>query len=109
MESLLAPFLWTFILVYIDDVVIFSRSREDHLHHLDQVLGVLRRSGVTLSAAKCYLAYLSINLLGYHVLRLGITTDQDKIRDMVLKAFPTNLKLLETGLGLFNYYRRFIK
>jgi hypothetical protein len=109
MESLLAPFLWNFVLVYIDDVVIFSRSKEDHLRHIDEVLTTLLKSGITLSATKCHFGYPSIELLGHHVSRLGITTSPEKIKAMVEKAFPTNLKLLECGIGLFNYYRRFIE
>jgi hypothetical protein len=97
------------VLVYIDDVVIFSRLKEDHLKHVNEVLATLRRSGITLSPSKCYFGYSSIELLGHHVSRLGITTSAEKIKAMVEKAFPESLKLLECGLGLFNYYRRFIE
>jgi hypothetical protein len=95
--------------VYIDDVVIFSRLKEDHLRHIDKVLTTLLKSGITLSATKYYFGYPSIKLLGYHVSRLGITILPEKIKAMVKKAFPTNLKLLECSIGLFNYYRRFIE
>jgi RNase H-like domain found in reverse transcriptase/Reverse transcriptase (RNA-dependent DNA polymerase) len=95
--------------VYIDDVVVFSRLREEHLVHIDSVLTTLQKSGITLSASKCHFGYPSIELLGHHVSRFGITTSEDKIKAMVEKAFPENLKLLECGLGLFNYYRRFIE
>jgi hypothetical protein len=74
MEDLLKPFLWHFVLVYINDVIIFSRSLEEHLVHLEQVLTTLEESGVTLSVSKCYFAYPDVKLLGHHVSRLGVST-----------------------------------
>lgn len=54
MQAILSPFLWIFTLVYIDDIVIYSKSWEDHLDHLDQVLTVIEESGLTLSPTKCH-------------------------------------------------------
>ena len=63
MESILAKYLWFFILVYVDDIIIFFRFKEEHLHYLDRILQLLENSGVTLSIAKCYFGYLSIKVL----------------------------------------------
>ena len=102
MESILAKYLWQFVLVYIDDVIIYSRSPTEHLSHLDEVLTVLEESGISLSVKKCHFAYPSVQLLGHHVSRLGISTAADKIEAIRKKRFPTNLKQLKAGLGFFN-------
>ena len=54
MQNVLAPFLWIFVLVYIDDIVIFSLTLEDHISHLDQVFKAIEGSRVTLSVTKCH-------------------------------------------------------
>ena len=64
MQNVLAPFLWIFTLVYIEDIVIFSLTLEDHISHLDQVFKVIEGSGVTLSITKCHFGYQSLLLLG---------------------------------------------
>ena len=80
MENLLSPYLWSFVLVYVDDVIIFSRTKEAHLEHLDQVFELLEQSGISLNLAKCHFAYPDVRLLGHHVSRLGISTQEDKSR-----------------------------
>ena len=54
MQGVLAPFLWIFALVYIDDIVIFSMTFEDHIRHLDQVLQAIAKANITLSPSKCH-------------------------------------------------------
>ena len=71
MQSILAPYLWIFCLIYINDIVIYSKSYEEHLVHLDKVLEAIEKSGITLSP-KCHLFYSSILLLGHKVSRLGL-------------------------------------
>ena len=78
MESILAKYLWFFVLVYVDDIIIFSRSKEEHLHYLDRILQLLEDSGVTLSIAKCHFDYPSIKALGHHVSWLGFSTIEEK-------------------------------
>src|ERR1700683_1313387 len=60
MQNVLAPFLWIFALVYIDDIIIFSLTFEDHLSHLDQVFQAIEKSGVTLAITKCHFGYQSL-------------------------------------------------
>jgi hypothetical protein len=57
MQEILSPFLWIFTLVYIDDIVVYSKSFEDHLKHVDLVLKAIANSGLTLSPPKCHLGY----------------------------------------------------
>ena len=74
MQNILVLFLWIFALVYIDDIVIFSLTFEDHVNHLDQVFQEIQKSEVTLAIIKCHFGYQSVLLLGQKVSRLGLST-----------------------------------
>jgi len=109
METIFGPYLWQWVLVYIDDIIIFSRTIKDHLAHLGKALQLLEQSGVSLSISKCHFGYPSITALGHHVSRLGLSTVQEKteaIRDL---DYPQSLRQLETGLGFLGYYRKFVE
>ena len=84
MQNILAPFLWIFALVYIDDMVIFSLTFEDYVKHLDQVFQVIQKFGVTLAVTKCHFGYQSVLLLGQKVSRLGLSTHKEKV-DAILQ------------------------
>ena len=108
MQSVLAPYLWIFTLVYIDDIVIYSLNFEDHITHLDQVFAAVERSGLTLSPTKCHLGYQSLMLLGQKVSRLGISTHKDKVDAIVALEEPRNLKELQTFLGMMVYFSAYV-
>ena len=80
MQEILSPYLWVFTLIYIDDIMVYSRTFEDHLKHVDQVLKVITDLGLTLSLPKCHLGYRSIIVLGHKVSRLGLSTHQEKLK-----------------------------
>ena len=79
MQEILAPYLWIFALVYIDNIVVYSSDFESHLKHIDRVLGAITTTNITLSLPKCHLAYQSLLLLGQKVTRLGLSTHQEKV------------------------------
>ncbi|GJF00558.1 polyprotein [Phanerochaete sordida] len=108
MQAILAPFLWLFALVYIDDIVVYSRSYEDHINHLDRVLGAIEQSGLTLSPDKCHLFYGSVLLLGHKVSRLGLSTHAEKVRAVLDLARPTTVSELQMFLGMVVYFSAFI-
>ena len=64
MQNVLASYSWIFTLVYIDDIVIYSKTFEEHLEHLDKVFQAISKSGITLSPSKCHLVYQYLLLLG---------------------------------------------
>ena len=74
MQNVLAPFLWIFTLVYIDDIVIFSWSFKDHLSHLDQVFKAVAKTRITLTTTKCHFTYQSLLLFRQKVSYLGLST-----------------------------------
>lgn len=108
MQGILAPFLWVFALVYIDDIVIFSLTFEDHLLHIDQVLGAIAAAKVTLSPAKCHFGYQSLILLGQKVSRLGMSTHHEKVKAILDLEEPRNVKELQVFLGMMVYFSNYV-
>jgi len=108
MQNVLAPFLWIFALVYIDDIVIFSLTFEDHVKHLDQVFQAIQKSGVTLAVTKCHFGYQSVLLLGQKVSRLGLSTHKEKVDAILQLEEPKNVHDLQVFLGMMVYFSSYI-
>ena len=106
MERVLSPVLGRCALVYIDDIVIFSRTTADHLRDLAEVFELLSAANLKLKSTKCEFMKESVELLGYVVSRDGITPTPEKSRAIRELAAPRNLKSLRSFLGLANYYRQ---
>ena len=108
METVLAGLARKTCMVYIDDILIFSKTFEEHLTHLEEVFNRLRQAGLRLKLKKCTFAQPKVEYLGHVVTRNGIEVDPKKVE--AVKGFPqpTNLKTLRSFLGLASYYRRFI-
>lgn len=100
---------WDICLVYIDDLIIFSRTFEDHLHHLEQVFKRLREAGVRLKPSKCYFVQTKVDYLGHSVSGEGLSPNPNKIKAVQEFPLPTNATGVKAFLGLCNYYRRFIQ
>jgi len=73
MNKVLTKFLWLFVLVYIDNIVVYSQLFKSHLQNLDSVLRTIANANIMLSPPKCHISYQSLILLGQHVSRLGIS------------------------------------
>lgn len=96
-------------LVYMDDVIVHSKTLEEHRTHLKEVFDKLRRAGLTLNPKKCVFLKKSVTFLGHVVSGKGIQPDPshtDKIQNW---PTPVNVEELRSFLGLASYYRRFIK
>ena len=109
MGHILRGLEYRFALIYIDDIIIFSTSVEEHLSHLEEVFRRLREANVKLNPKKCNFVKRKVEYLGHVVTPDGISPNPDQVR--VVQEFPTpsNLKELRNFLGLANYYRRFVK
>ena len=108
MEFVLAGLIGTSCLVYLDDIVIFSRTFEEHLSRLTEVLTRLRQAGLKLKPAKCFLFRKEIIYLGHVVSKEGIATDPSKTAAMDQYPTPKNIHELKQFIGFASYYRRFI-
>ena len=108
MERVLAGLQWQICLVYIDDVIIFSQTFEDHLQHLSTVFDRLKEAGLKLKPKKCFLFQTSVKYLGHIVSRDGISTDPDKTKAVKEWPTPHDVTDVKKFLGLCGYYRRFV-
>ncbi len=96
-------------LVFIDDILIFSKTFEEHLSRLDAVLQRLHKHGLKLKASKCEFFRTEVKYLGHVVSEEGVHTDPEKTSSLTTWPVPTSVKLLRSFLGFTGYYRRFVK
>lgn len=108
MEFVLAGLIGTSCLVYLDDIVVFSRTFEEHISRLTEVLTRLRQAGLKLKPGKCFLFRREIVYLGHVVSKEGIATDPSKTAAMDKYPPPKNVQELKQFIGFASYYRRFI-
>ncbi len=109
MDVLLSGLNWKCCVVYLDDIVIFSSSFEQHLKDIRAVLDRVRAAGVVLKTAKCEFFGEEMRVLGHIVGRYGVRPDPEKTRAVEALAPPANVKELRHFLGLAGYYRRFVQ
>lgn len=109
MEKSLSDLLLRECLVFIDDILVFSETFEDHLIRLGNVFQRLSSHGLKLKGSKCELFKTSVSYLGHVISEDGVSTDPSKISSINSWPEPTNISQLRTFLGLTGYYRRFIR
>ncbi|XP_059355260.1 uncharacterized protein LOC132092842 [Carassius carassius] len=99
----------SFILVYIDDILIYSRSLAEHQRHVAEVLQRLRAFQLYLKAEKCSFHQPSVQFLGYNISSSGIRMEEGKVNAIRDWPTPTTIKELQWFLGFANFYRWFIQ
>ena len=109
MTKVLKELNWKIALIYIDDILVFSKSFEDHVQHLRLVFQKLREANLTLQPTKCYFASSRVKYLGHVISKHGIQVDPDNTAAVETFPTPRNVKQVRSFLGMCNYYRKFIK
>lgn len=109
MNVTLAPGLRKFVIVFFDDILIYSRTYEEHIKHLALVLQWLSDDQWKIKFSKCKFAQSSIAYLGHVISGAGITTGSTKVQAIVNWPQPKNVKDVRASLGLAGYYRKFVK
>jgi len=109
MNFVLKPFLRRCVLVFFDDILIYSTSWTEHLQHLRAVFDVLREHQLHLKRSKCAFASLSVQYLGHVISAEGVTMDSSKVEAVQAWPQPRSSRGLRGFLGLAGYYRRFIQ
>jgi hypothetical protein len=104
MDDLFREELFKFLIVYLDDIIVFSDSFEEHLEHLEIVFKKLQEANLYLNAEKCQLCQDRINYLGHVVSSKGIETNNDKVEAINAMVPPRNVKQLRSFLGMVGYY-----
>ncbi|XP_063075269.1 uncharacterized protein LOC134465509 [Engraulis encrasicolus] len=97
------------VLVYLDDLIVFGKTLEEHEERLLKVLDRLGEVGLKLSVDKCQICLPRVKYLGHIVSAEGVAPDPDKIEAVTTWPMPTNLKTLQSFLGFCGYYRRFVQ
>ena len=108
METTLRGLQWKICLIYINDVIIYSKTFSDHLLHLATVFDRLRTAGLKLKSSKCKFGCRTVPYLGFVATPEGIKPDASKVECVTAYPIPTNVKEVRAFLGLSNYYRHFI-
>ena len=96
-------------LIFLDDILIFSETFEEHLERINAVFTRLQQSGLKLKPSKCEFFKTNVKYLGHVVSQTGIETDPDKLAALTTWPVPTTVKALRSFLGFTGYYRRYIK
>ncbi|GBG80876.1 hypothetical protein CBR_g31432 [Chara braunii] len=109
MNDLFRPWLDKFVVVYLDDILVFSRTLQEHQGHLRQVLEKLREGNFKINAKKCEWAKTQVLYLGHMLDGDGIKPEDSKIAAIRDWSTPRTLTELRSFLGLANYYRKFVR
>jgi hypothetical protein len=109
MNKVFMEFLDKFVVVFIDDILVFSKTKEEHVEHLRLVLQKLREHKLYAKRSKCEFWLKEVSFLGHVVSNGGIAVDLSKVQDVLNWKPPTNVSEIHSFLGLAGYYRRFIE
>jgi hypothetical protein len=109
MNHVLRAFISKFVDVYFDDILIYSKSIEEHIEHITYVLAALRKEKLYANLAKCTFCTDKVVFLGFVVSGQGVEVDEEKIKAIREWLAPQNLSQVLSFLGLAGFYRRFVK
>ena len=109
MNHVLRDFIGKFVVVYFDDILIYSKSLNDHIEHLTCVLSVLRKEKLYANLKKCTFCTDHVVFLGYVVSSQGVAVDEEKIKAIQDWPTPKTISEVRSFHGLASFYRRFVK
>lgn len=109
MDLALSGLNYEVLLVYLDDIIVFSSDLEEHFRRMELLFQRLAAAGLKLKPSKCHLLQREVLFLGHRVNAQGISTDADKINLVDKWPVPRNLKELRSFLGLCSYYRKYVR
>ena len=105
MDHIFRDLLGVCVLVYIDDIIVYSPDVQSHTRHLKQVFECLKQANLRLKPSKCHFAQTKVKVLGYIISGEGIVPDPAKTEAMQKLKPPTSVKQVRSFLGMANYYR----
>lgn len=109
MELALSGLQWLTCLIYLDDVIVFGSSFEQHMERIEQVLLRMKEAGLKLKPQKCQILQEEVTFLGHIVSKEGVKPNSDNIAKIALWPEPKDVTGVRQILGMASYYRRFIK
>jgi hypothetical protein len=109
MNKVIMEYLYKFVVVFIDDILVYSRSEEEHEEHLHLALQKLQENRLYAKLSKCEFWMKQVAFLGHVISKGGISMDPRKVQDVLSWNRPISVGNIQSFLGLAGYYRRFIK
>src|SRR6266498_2846457 len=109
MTKVLGPYLYDFVMVYLDDIIIFSQTIKEYLQHMRKVLEALRQAGLKLKLEKYEFAKKQLKYLGFIVGEFGIKSDPEKVRAIVDQLTLTNQTQIRLFLRMIRFFRNHIQ
>ena len=109
MNSIFRQYLCHFIIVFFDDILIYSNSLEAHLQHLATTFQILLDNQFVLKLSKCFFAQMQVEYLGHMVSQKGVEPVASKVEAILQWPVPQSTRVVCSFLGLAGFYRRFIK
>jgi len=109
MNRIFRPFLDKFVVVFIDGILIYSRTHEEHTEHLRTVLSILREKQLYAKLLKCEFWMTTVQFLGHMISAQGISVDPSKVEAVLKWERPKSATEIQSFVGLAGYYRRFIE
>ncbi|XP_025628112.1 uncharacterized protein [Arachis hypogaea] len=109
MNDVFKPYLCKFVLVFFDDILVYSSSFDSHLEHLELVLKLLRQKTLFAKLSKCLFGTNEVDYLGHTITGSGVLMESTKVQAIQDWPQPSSVKQLRAFLGLMGYYRHFIK
>ena len=108
LNTIFADLLDVFVIIYLDDILVFSSDESQHVRHVSEVLRRLRKNGLFANGKKCNFHSPSVEYLGHIIGSNGLKMDPDKIKVVLDWPEPRKVKELQSFLGFANFYRRYI-
>ena len=108
-NNVLRKYLDVFVVVYLDDILVYSKTYEDHVKHVKQILTAMKDANLRIKPEKTEFHKHEVNFLGYIVGRDGLKMDSKKIEAITSWPKPNNVKEVQSFLGFANFYRQFIE
>jgi hypothetical protein len=109
MNKVFMEYLDKFVVVFIDDILVYNKNEEEHMEHLHMVLQKLREHQLYAKLSKCEFWLKQASFLGHAISEGGILVDPSKIQDVLSWEAPTSVSKIHSFHGLARYYRRFIE
>jgi hypothetical protein len=109
MNKIFMPYLDKFVIVFIDDILIYSKDKEEHAKHLGIALQILREHQLYAKFSKCEFWLDQVEFIGHVIRKEGIAVNPSKVASVLEWEAPKNVKQIRGFLGMAGYYRRFIE
>ncbi len=108
-NNVLRKYLDVFVVVYLDDILVYSKTEEEHIEHVKKVLQALQEANLRVKLDKTQFHVQEVEFLGFIVTSEGMKMDKAKVESVTSWPAPTSVKEVQSFLGFANYYRKFIK